>query len=317
MHKILKNWIIFLIFSIFTFTGVKAWNGIIAENGDILTFSKWNELVQYIDDHVSEYISVWGGASLIANTTADWDLTLKSLVAGNGIQITPNSNEVVIHSTGWGSMSLTSTGITIPASSCSTTSLEYNRFLNAYATIFTVTPWAEITPVGTLDIDNTSTWDASLINNNYTDLLYNNNSQGSANKSLPAVDIWSSQSVWMVRVYWWNPATYGFTNAQIQGSNDGTTRTPLVTNIVKTSWATGDFDDYTVSGSYRYFRLYSVSGLNATWVVISEIEVFSIGSSFSEYIHVFNRDIQVKNNGWFLEMCNNEGTSLDIEIHHL
>jgi len=261
---------------LFATTGwIRAWNGILADPGDILTAAKWNELVQYIDDGLAN-VSGW-----------------------------------------WGNLSITSVSVTVADNACLTTAIDHDRFLNAYADVLIVTPWAEINPVGTIDPDNTSTWDANLINNNYTDLVYNDSSAGSTNKSLPAVDLGSSQSAWVVRIYWWNPNQYWVTNGQIEGSNDGTTWTPLVTNIVKTTGATGDFDDYTVSGSYRYYRLFSVAGLNATWVVISELEVFSIWSSSTESFHVFNRAIDIKNNAWSLEICNNDGAPRDIEVNHL
>lgn len=273
MMKILKIPLIIILSTLWTVGGIRAWNGVLADPGDVLTAAKWNELVQYIDDGLAS-------------------------VSGSNLSI--NSIPLTLN-----------TGI------CTVTSIAYESFLNAYAEVITTIPWAEINPIGTIDPDNTSTGDASLINNNYTDLIYNNNSQWTANKSLPAIDLWSSQNAWIIRVYWWNPVTYWVTNGQIQGSNDGTTWTPLVSNIVKTTGATWDFDDYSVSWSYRYYRLFSVAGLNATWVVIAELEVFSIGSIQTEFIHVFNREIEVKNSAWNLEICNNELTPLDIEINHL
>lgn len=272
--KILKISLIIILSTLWTVWGIRAWNGILADPGDILTAAKWNELVQYIDDG-------------LANVSGASNLSI------NSVSLTVNDNACVV------------------------TTIDHDRFLNAYAEVITVTPWAEINPTGTIDPDNTSTGDANLINNVYTDLVYNNNSQWTANKSLPAIDLWSSQNVSIVRIYWWTPATYWVTNGQIQGSNDGTTWTPLVSNIVKTTGATWDFDDYAVSGSYRYYRFFSVAWLNATWVVISELEVFAIWSSQTEFIHVLNKEVDLKNNAWNLEICNDEITPLDIEVNHL
>lgn len=295
--------------------GIKAWNGILAEDWDILTFTKWNELVAYIDERVSEFQSIGGWASIIASTNTQGDATFKSLTAGQGIQIDNNANEVIISSTGW--IQPTATDISVSAESCNTTSIAYRNFLSAYTEIIVTTPWAEINPVGVIDPTNISTGDANLINNNYSDLVYNNGSQWTINKELPAVDLWSSQNAGIVRIYWWNPDQYGVIKGEIQGSNDGTTWTPLFTNIAKTNiWAL-PYDDYQVSGSYRYYRLFSVTWLHNTWVVISELEVFQVGSVISNAYHVFNRDIEVKNNNWFIELCNNEFIDLDIEIIHL
>ncbi len=255
------------------------------------------------------WISAWNG--ILAEP---WDI----LTAAKWNELVQYIDDWLANVSGWWwNLSISSVSFTVNDNTCVVTTIDHDTFLNAYAEVITVTPWAEINPTGTIDPDNTSTWDANLINNIYTDLVYNDSSQGSANKSLPAVDLGSSQSIWVIRIYWWNPNQYWVTNGQIQGSNDGTTWTPLVSNIVKTTGATWDFDNYAVSGSYRYYRFFSVAWLNATWVVISELELFAIWSSQTEFIHILNREVELKNNAWDLEICNNEIVPLDIEVNHL
>ena len=190
-------------------------------------------------------------------------------------------------------------------------------FILAFTLNTTNTIWAEYTPTGTIDIDNTSTWDNNLIDNNYANLIYNNSSQWTVNKSLPAVDLGSSLPVWIVRIYWWNPATYGVTNAKIQWSTNGTTWVDLFSWISKTTGATWDFNDYTVIGNYRYYRFYSITGLNTNWFVISELEVFAAWGTSTEYINIFNRNMEIKNNTGKVEICNNEAVNRTIEINSL
>lgn len=280
-----------LIFA-FSLQASYAWIGLIAESGDILNISKWNQMI-----------------GELGNKLETWNI-----LAWTWITLTTSGNDITLSAD---SAVINSQTLNVPSASCVTSSLAYQGFMNAYAEIITTTPGTEIVPTGTIDPGNVSTGDANLINNNYTDLVYNNNTAGTNNKALPAVDLWSTQSVGVVRIYWWSPASYGVTNGQIQGSNNGTSWTPLVTNIVKTSGSTGDFDDYTVSGSYRYYRLFSVSGLNANWVVISELETFAIGTTTSEWVHVFHRDIEIKNDSWFVELCNNEAIALNVEVNGL
>lgn len=297
---------------------VVAWNGIMAEDGDLLTFTKWNELVAYIDAHVSwSGANIGGGEWVFDAVTGSGQMQFKTIVAGTWLTITSDSSEITI-SKPWASVgSLVTDNITVSGSTCLVTTIPHDAFMNGYAEVVTTSPGTEHTPTGTIDPDANSTWDANMINNNYTDLAYNNSSAWSANKSLPAVDLWASVAVWVARIYRWTPATYGTTDGTIQWSNDGAAWTDLVTGIVQNTGATGDSTDHTISGNWRYIRFFNVTGQNATWVVLSELEVFAVGSTTTEYIHLMNRDVEIKNNGGNLEVCNNEGWDLDIEINSL
>ncbi len=285
-------WIIFAFF--FSFSTSSAWIGLIAENGDLLNITKWNEMITELDTKLAP-----------SRVYGSWAITITS----------SGTTDIVI---GLGGVAgINTESVTVADGSCLVTTTDHNRFMNAYVEIVVTTPGAELVPTGTIDPDNTSTGDAQVIDNNYSSLTYNNSSSGTANKSLPAVDLGASLAAWLVRIYWWTPATYGVTNGSIQWSNDGITWVNLVTWIVKTTGATWDFDDYTVSGSYRYYRLYSVTWLNATWVTLAELEVFSIGTTTTNFINIFHRNMEIKNNGGKVELCNNDGATRTVEINSL
>lgn len=151
-------------------------------------------------------------------------------------------------------------------------------------------PWPELVPVGTVDPTNVSTNDANLINGNLTDLCYNNSSNGSANKPLPGIDLGSPQAVARIDLYRWS-ATYLSNNFSIQGSNDGTTWTDVATNLQSTQvW----LQELPVSGTYRYWRLFNISGTNATFVVLSEMKAFAVWVGSTTFSAQNNPDVVIE-----------------------
>lgn len=315
-YRITKNIFLGFFCVFFTYGFIYSWNGIIAEDGDLLTFTKWNELVAYIDNAVS-----WSGANLgtwewvFAQTTASWQLQFKSIASGTWISVSSSPTEITVWLAWTAIGSLVSDTVSVANAACATTTVPTSGFINAYAEITTTTPGPERVPTGTIDPDAVSTFDANLIDNDYTNLTYNNSNAGTTNKSLPAIDLWASLSVWVVRIYWWTPGTYWVTDGTIQWSNNGTAWTDLVTWITKTAGATGDFDDYTVSGNYRYLRLFSVAWLNGSWVVISELEAFETGTTTTQDVHVFNRDVTIADDSGFIEVCSEEIGTVDVEVN--
>ncbi|MDA9129059.1 discoidin domain-containing protein [Candidatus Gracilibacteria bacterium] len=316
MKKILQLSSSIIITLLLTGSAIHAWSGLVASDGDLLTFTKWNELLNYIDTtFLNSGTNIGLGEGIFKQVSSSGEAEFKSLVAGTGVTLISTTNEVLITSAG-GSTNLTSETLTVPSLTCGVSTIPAAGFLNAFANSFvTVTPSVEIFASGTIDPDNSSTADANIRNNDYTDLIYNNSSAGSANKSLPAIDLGAVLPLGAVRMYWWSPASYGVTNGKIQGSVNGTTWTDLVTGIVKTSGATGDFDDYTVTGSYRYVRFFSVTGVNATWFTMSEIEAFGAATSTTGDVSIENIDVITQKNGGFIEFCNNEVASLTIEVN--
>ena len=159
----------------------------------------------------------------------------------------------------------------------------------------------EIIPTGTVDPDNVSSNDANLINWNLTDLCYNNISPWSANKSLPWIDLWSSVAIGIIELYRRDPA-YLSNDFSIQGSNDGTTWTDVVTNQQSTSLG---LQQIPVSWTYRYWRLFNITGTNATYVVLSEMKAFGVWVWSTIYSALNNREIELKQSGSDVIITNN------------
>lgn len=192
------------------------------------------------------------------------------------------------------------------------TSVKFNEFVSAW--IDSEELGGEITPTGTFDPNNVSTNEANLINGNLTDLCYHNNSQGSTNKELPAVDLGSLKTVASISVYWWNN-TYTASNYKIQGSVDGQKWTDLAINLNSTGVVGTANNPQTipVSGDYRYLRVFSVQGNNATWTVLSEMKFYDVGGSIRR--NIFNSsDIEVNEMNGFVELINNSTREISYKI---
>ena len=140
----------------------------------------------------------------------------------------------------------------------------------------------EIVPVGTADTTNVSSNEALLINNIYNDLVFNNLVAGSTNRELPGIDLGAPTATGVVRVYWWNNG-FVCSDYQVQGSNDAIAWTPVVTGLDATGLG-GTFQDATVNTTFRYWRVFCVTGLNPTFVVISELEAFAPGSGYGDVL---------------------------------
>ncbi len=127
--------------------------------------------------------------------------------------------------------------------------------------------------VGVIDPSNVSTNEANLINGNTTDLHYNNSSQGTNNKELAAIDLGSKKAVSKIVIWWWNN-TYIATNFKIQGNDSNSSNG--WTDVASGLSATGVGEQQiSVSGSYRYWRLFCVTGANSSWCVVSEMEAYN------------------------------------------
>jgi len=256
-------------------------------------------------------------------TELNTKINQSDIIAGTGITVTPSWSGVIIGRSNT-SGNVTSQILTVANGACQTAgTIPYKTYTSAFVDESVTTwwtPWAEANPTGTIDADNTSTFDANIIDNNYTNLVYNNSITGSANKSLPGIDLWSSIALQSVDIYWWTPATYGTTNGRIQWSNDGTTWTNLVTGIVKNTGATWDVTSHTVSWSWRYIRFFNVTWQNVTYIVLAEIEAFTVWTPWvttTENIHISDYDMQIRNDAGFLEVCNNEASTYTLEINSI
>jgi len=174
-------------------------------------------------------------------------------------------------------------------------------------------PWSEATPTWTIDPDGVSNLGANLINGNLTDLCYNNLSTWSVNKSLPAIDLGSSLAIDKIDLYR-RSTTYLSTNFKIQGSNDWTTRTDVVTNQQSTAvW----LQSIPVTGTYRYWRLFNVTWTNATYVVLSEMKAFTVWVWSTTLSMTNNSEVSLIRDWNDVIVTNNTSQWLDFIINYL
>lgn len=172
----------------------------------------------------------------------------------------------------------------------------------------------KITPIGTTDVTSVSTIDARLINGNYTDYTYNNSSQGTVNKELPAINLGASYDINTVAVTWYSNSIYTASNYKIQGSNDSSTWTDLAVNLNSTGQH-GQTVEIGVTGSWQYIRVFCVQGNHATWILVSELEAF-IDSGEIEEVYIASDDmykIEKGANG-SVEITNNASTTADFAV---
>ena len=203
--------------------------------------------------------------------------------------------------------------ITVPANQIAVTTIPCNKYRGAF--VEGEEPGTEITPTGTVDPDNISTTEAQLINNNLTDLTYNNSSSGTVNKSLPGIDLGSVQLVGELSLWWWTNGTYMASNYSIQTSNDGTTWTDVFTNQDSTGLQ-GQRVDFVMNTSFRYARVFCVQGTNASWVVISELKAFQQGQTIKKELDNTVDTIVVCNASSFIEIQNNSSQPKTYTINH-
>ena len=174
-------------------------------------------------------------------------------------------------------------------------------------------PGSEIAAVWTVDPTNVSTLDANLINGNLTDLCYNNVSTWSANKPLPWIDLGSSMAIGQIDLYRWS-ATYLSNDFNIQGSDDSTTWVDVATNLSSTAvW----LQEIPVSGTYRYWRLFNVSGTNPTYVVLSEMKAFTVWVGSTTISVTNSPDVSLVKSWTDSIITNNLGQDLDFIINYL
>lgn len=159
--------------------------------------------------------------------------------------------------------------LTINSNSSLSTSIQNGCFISLFVEI--PGEEAEIDPVGVEDPTNVSKNESKLINNITTDLVYNKKSIGTTNKEMPAIDLGSSQALGKIVIYWWQ-ATYVATNFKIQGSDDLSNWTDVATGLDGTGQ---NIQEIILSGTFRYWRLFCVQGLNPHWICLSEIRAYA------------------------------------------
>lgn len=145
----------------------------------------------------------------------------------------------------------------------------------------TYTSGSQITSVGTIDPTNTASNDWRIRDGNNFNLVYNNHEPGTSNQPMPGIDLGSSKAVDTIRINWYS-SYYTASNFRIEGSNNGSSWTTVASGLSQTSsvgTGIGNYpEDYSVSGTYRYWRMFVVTGTHSTWIAISEFEAFTAGS---------------------------------------
>lgn len=202
--------------------------------------------------------------------------------------------------------------ITVLANDEIKTTITLQQFIEAFGTISE--PGPEINPTGTIDPTNVSTTEANMIDGNLTNLTYNNSNAGTVNKELPAIDLGSPQDISQIVLYWWNN-TYTASNFKLQGSNDGTNWTDIVSNqnstgVVGTSNNPQTFD---VNVNFQYVRVFCVQGNNASWCVISELEVYEQGNQITKNVHDLDSFEVVEETGC-IKFINNGSNDVPLKI---
>lgn len=281
---------IFCLLFLCSFGIVQAWNGLIAENWDRITLVKWNELVAGLQSKL-------------------WKT---NVLSGTGVTISAVWDDIIV-SAEW-NLSVLSDKKIYTANSCEITNIDYKKYMNSFVeneNIISNGPEISVTNIN--DFDNSTYYEESLYDNNYTNVAYSSTS----NSSFAALDFWSVKNVWLVKIYWYNPSSYGSTDGKIQWSLDGSNWDDLVTWITKTTGNNWDFTDFVVSGNYRYIRYFSVQGLNWSWMALTEVEAFEPGSVEYNYSLTSQENININGKNGKIEICNNNSIDKKIEINYL
>jgi len=177
----------------------------------------------------------------------------------------------------------------------------------------------EIQPIGVVDPDNVSDTlrENRVIDNNYTQLFYNNLSPGTINKSLPGIDLGASFVLKSLKIYWswlnWQPLDFN-----IQTSNDGVNWLDIETNLTS-SGVDFDVDIFPVNNvTARYIRIFTNIGRSTQWVGAAEIEVFGVKDELVYGPIYQDHNFVVGDNGsGFLQITNYSNNDTDITVNCL
>lgn len=159
-----------------------------------------------------------------------------------------------------------------------------------------------------------SPWVDNLADGDYGNLCYNDDSTLTANKEMPAIDLGSSLAVSQISIWWWNTA-YNSSNFKIQGSNNGTSWTDVVTG--QSSVGVIGRQDIAVSGTFRYWRVFCVVGVNPVYIVLSEMEAFDVPAGVDRYINNADGIISIyANDSGKIVIKNNTTQNIVVKIKH-
>ncbi len=113
---------------------------------------------------------------------------------------------------------------------------------------------------------------------------------------------------------YWRDLAYISNDFNIQGSNDGTTWVDVISNA---STSAAGLQQIPVSGTYRYWRVFCNVGVNATYVVLSEMEAYAPGVGSTKISALNNPDVQVVDDDPDTTITNNLTQDLAFTINYL
>ena len=136
-----------------------------------------------------------------------------------------------------------------------------------------------LSPGGTgWDPGNVSTGEANINNGNFADLTYNNSAAGNTSGLIYGIDMGAPTTINAMRRYDYN-ASYYDTSWEFIGTNDATGVTyDVIFTASQTAAATvaaGPYFRTFSDQSYRYYGVRCVKSFNATYSIISELELLT------------------------------------------
>ena len=192
--------------------------------------------------------------------------------------------------------------ITLPQSMPSTTVHVYDPSVQV------LTGETLVSPAGTgWDPGNKGTGEANINNGNLGDLCYNNSATGNTSGVIFGIDMGAATAVSAMRRYDYN-ASYYDTEWEFIGTNDATGATYDVIFTATQTSANLNPNPYFrafTEVSYRYYGYRCVTSFNATYTIISEMELMTgtlatvekeliKGTDYS-YSKLTDTDIEIKN----------------------
>lgn len=203
--------------------------------------------------------------------------------------------------------------LNIPGNTDLLTEIDFSKYISG--TVLLNLAGVEVEATGTVDTDNVSSNDAALVDGGLSSICYNNSITGTVNKPMVGMDLGAPDySVEMISVWWYN-SPYTATNFKIQGSYDGNSWDDISTNLNSNDDA-GQQVDYSIPVStYRYYRIFSVQGNNASYVVLYEMKAFGASITVEKSIEsVF--DIEMFNEGEKLLIRNTSSQNKELTINY-
>lgn len=222
-----------------------------------------------------------------------------------------SASDVDTDDLGGGSFSIETKTITQGASATFVSTLA--KFINAWSE--RTSSGGLLTPVGTIDPTSVSTNDANLVNGNFSDYCYNDSSAGTTNKPLPAMDLGVPKVITNVIITWYS-ATYVANNFKIQGNNSNSPSgwVDLVTGVAGVM-TTQTVNIPSGTPAYRYYRIFTATGNDTSYIVVREMQATGVASPIIEYVNN-NSLYEITNDGGNVSITNNTDSDADVTVSY-